>query len=211
VRLRYRHVMAALVLLIAAPATAGNSNDARWEHVKAADQRVRWEAEGLTASPQMAEAFSSPLGYRIDRYMWKAQKPAGSFAIAVLRDLSEEDHYLSGPVDLIKFATTVLKGLEAPKPQASEPKDVKVATPNGPLLTRRFDLGTRQCMALGFYAQPQVQTTGNTTKPAATRDEPLTEGSLRLDGVYCATAGRPLTPEQVLAYAAGIKLTERKN
>lgn len=210
-RLRFRHVIAALVLVAAGPAAAGSGSDARWEAVKAADQRVRWEAEGLTASPQMAEAFSSPLGYRIDRYLWKAQKPAGSFAIAVLRDLSEEDHYLSGPVDLIKFATTVLKGLEAPKPQASEPKDVKVATANGPLLTRRFDLGTRQCVALGFYAQPQVQATGNAAKPAAAREEPLTEGSLRLDGVYCAAAGRPLTFEQVLAYAAGIKLTERKN
>lgn len=208
-RLLPRVFAVAVLLLPALPAAAGD-NGARWEHVKTADQRVHWEAEGLTSSPQMAESFTSPLGYRIDRYLWKAQKPAGSFAIAVLRDLSEEDHYLSGPVDLIKFATTVLKGLEAPKPQASDPKDVKVATPGGPLLTRRFDLGTRQCVALGYYAQPQAQTAPS-PKATGAKDEPLTEGSLRLDGVYCAAAGRPLTPEQVLAYAAGVKLVPRKN
>lgn len=205
-----RRIVAAFILLFAFPVAAADHSDTRWEHVKAADQRVRWDAEGLTASPQMAEAFTSPLGYRIDRYLWRAQKPAGSFAIAVLRDLSEEDHYLSGPVDLIKFATTVLKGLEAPKPQASDPKDVKVATPGGPLLTRRFDLGTRQCVALGFYAQPQAQTAPQ-PKATGAKDDPLLEGSLRLDGVYCAAAGRPLTPEQVLSYAAGVKLVPRKN
>lgn len=208
-RLFPRVFAVAALLLPALPAAAGD-NGARWEHVKTTDQRVHWEAEGLTAAPQMAESFTSPLGYRIDRYLWKAQKPAGSFAIAVLRDLSEEDHYLSGPVDLIKFATTVLKGLEAPKPQAAEPKDVKIATPAGPRLTRRFDLGTRQCVALGFYAQPQAQTTPQ-SKASVVKDEPLTEGSLRLDGVYCAAAGRPLTPEQVLTYAAGVKLVPRKN
>lgn len=208
-RLLPRVFAVAASLLPALPAAAGD-HGARWDHVKPTDQRVHWEAEGLTASPQMAESFTSPLGYRIDRYLWKAQKPAGSFAIAVLRDLSEEDHYLSGPVDLIKFATTVLKGLEAPRPQASDPKDVKVATPGGPLLTRRFDLGTRHCVALGFYAQPQAQTAPQ-PKATGAKDEPLTEGSLRLDGVYCAAAGRPLTPEQVLAYASGVKLVPRKN
>lgn len=198
--------LAAIILLSGVSAMAGESG-ARWEAVRMADQRVRWVADGLTAVPQMAEAFTSPLGYRIDRYLWKAQKPAGSFAIAVLRDLSEEDHYLSGPVDLVKFATTVLKGLEAPTPKASEPKDVKVVTPKGPLLSRRFDLGTRQCVALGFYAQAQAAPQGK----AVTRDEPLTEGSLRLDGVYCSAAGRTLTPEQVLTYAAGLTLEPRKN
>lgn len=204
----FRSACIAAFLLSALPAVASDSGDARWEQVKPTDHRMRWEAEGLTAAPQMAEAFNSPMGYRIDRYLWKAQKPAGSFAIAVLRDLSEEDHYLSGPVDLIKFATTMLKGLEAPVPKASEAQDVKVATPNGPLLTRRFDLGTRQCVALGFYAQPQTASQG---KAAAAKDEPLIEGSLRLDGVYCAAAGQPLTAEQLLAYAGGITLTQRKN
>jgi hypothetical protein len=197
----------ALILVPVFPALAGEPGT-RWEYVKAADQRVRWVADGLAAAPEMAESFTSPLGYRIDRYLWKAQKPAGSFAIAVLRDLSEEGHYLSGSADLIKFATTVLKGLEAPTPKASEPKDVKVATPGGPVWTRRFDLGTRQCVVLGFYAEPQAPPQG---KGVASRAEPLSEGSLRLDGVYCAAAGRPLTSDQVLAYAAGVKLEPRKN
>ncbi|PJI37915.1 hypothetical protein [Ferrovibrio sp.] len=199
------------VTLAALPAWAGDETDVRWEPLRAPEQRVRWEAEGLTAAPQLAESFSSPLGYRLERYLWKAQKPAGSFALAVLRDLSEEDHYLSGPVDLIRFATTVLNGLEAPKPQATQTADEKLATPNGPVLSRRFDLGTRQCVSLGFYAQPQTAEGASGLQAKAAKDEPLTEGSQRLDGVYCATAGRPLTPEQVLAYAAGVKLMQRKD
>lgn len=201
----------ATVALTAVSAQAADENDVRWEPLREADQRVRWEAEGLTATPQIAESFASPLGYRLERYLWKAQKPAGSFALAVLRDLSEEDHYLSGPVDLIRFATTVLNGLEAPKPEASQAKDEKLATSNGPVLSRRFDLGTRQCVALGFYAQPQTAEGASGLQAKATRNEPLTEGSQRLDGVYCAAAGRPLTPEQVLAYAVGVKLLQKKD
>lgn len=200
----------ATVALAAVSAQASDEADVRWEPLQAPDQRVRWEAEGLTTVPQLAESFSSPLGYRLERYLWKAQKPAGSFALAVLRDLSEEDHYLTGPVDLIRFATTVLNGLEAPKPQPSQARDEKLATPNGPVLSRRFDLGTRHCVALGFYAQPQSAEGSSGLQAKAARDEPLTEGSQRLDGVYCAAAGRPLTPEQVLAYAAGVKLMPRK-
>jgi hypothetical protein len=200
----------ATVVLAAVSAQASDENDVRWEGLRATEQRVRWDAEGLTASPQLAESFSSPLGYRLERYLWKAQKPAGSFALAVLRDLSGEDHYLTGPVDLIRFATTVLNGLEAPKPQASHATDEKLATPNGPVLARRFDLGTRQCVALGFYAQPQTAEGTSGVQAKAAKEEPLTEGSQRLDGVYCATAGRPLTPEQVLAYASGVKLLPRK-
>lgn len=206
-----RSLSIAIVALTAVSARAADENDVRWEPLRETDQRVRWEAEGLTASPQIAESFASPLGYRLERYLWKAQKPAGSFALAVLRDLSEEDHYLSGPVDLIRFATTVLNGLEAPKPQASQAKDEKLATPNGPVLSRRFDLGTRQCVALGFYAQPQTAEGASGLQAKAARNEPLTEGSQRLDGVYCATAGRPLTPEQVLAYAVGVKLLQKKD
>jgi hypothetical protein len=209
VRLRHSIIVATLALA-AFPALASDENDVRWEPLRVTDQRVRWEAEGLTAAPQLAESFSSPLGYRLERYLWKAQKPAGSFALAVLRDLSGEDHYLTGPVDLIRFATTVLNGLEAPKPQATQATDEKLKTPNGPVLSRRFDLGTRQCVALGFYAQPQTAEGSSGLQAKAARDEPLIEGSQRLDGVYCATAGRPLTPEQVLAYAAGVKLMQRK-
>ncbi len=206
-----RFLTVAAIALTAVSAQAADESDVRWEPLREPDQRVRWEAEGLTFAPQIAESFASPLGYRLERYLWKAQKPAGSFALAVLRDLSGEDHYLSGPVDLIRFATTVLNGLEAPKPQAGQAKDEKLATPNGPVLSRRFDLGTRQCVALGFYAQPQTAEGTSGLQAKAAKDEPLTEGSQRLDGVYCATAGRPLTPEQVLAYAVGVKLLQKKD
>ncbi|MEK9969166.1 MAG: hypothetical protein VW600_08505 [Ferrovibrio sp.] len=202
-----RRLSLAALLLMPWPALAADETDVRWETLDAGGQRVSWKADGLTVSPQIAESFSSPLGYRLERYLWKAQKPAGSFAVAVLRDLSGEDQYLSGPVDLIRFATTILNGLEAPKPQASQAKDDKLPTPNGPVLSRRFDLGTRQCVALGFYAQPQL----TSAQAKVAKDDPLGEGSQRLDGVYCATAGRPLTQEQVLAYAAGLKLAQRKD
>jgi hypothetical protein len=207
VSLPIRHLILATLLLAPVSALAADETDVRWEPVAANEQRVRWEAEGLSAAPQIAESFSSPLGYRLERYLWKAQKPAGSFAIAVLRDLSGEDQYLSGPVDLIRFATTILNGLEAPKPQASQTKDATLTTPNGPVLSRRFDLSTRQCVALGFYAQPQV----TSAQAKVAKDEPLSEGSQRLDGVYCADAGRPLTEQQVLAYASGLKLLQRKD
>jgi hypothetical protein len=210
VKLRHGIIVATLTLTAVA-ARASDETDVRWEPLRAPEQRVRWEAEGLTAAPQLAESFSSPLGYRLERYLWKAQKPAGSFALAVLRDLSGEDHYLTGPVDLIRFATTILNGLEAPKPQATQAKDEKLATTNGPVLSRRFDLGTRQCVALGFYAQPQTAEGSSGLQAKAAKDEPLTEGSQRLDGLYCATAGRPLTVEQVLAYAGGVKLMQRKD
>ncbi|WP_300300862.1 hypothetical protein [Ferrovibrio sp.] len=194
------------VLLFACP-VAADEHESQWEALRAARQRVGWTAEGLTPAPQIAETFTAPMGYRVERYLWKAQKPAGAFALAVLRDLSDDDHYLSGPVDLMKFATTVLKGLEAPTPRALEQSDIRVATGNGPVLTRRFELGLRQCLVLGFYAEPQGKQDG----PVAAKEEPLAEGSLRLDGVYCATAGQPLTPQQVLAYAAGMKLRPAKN
>src|SRR3546814_11287880 len=92
----------------------------------------------------MAESFTAPLGYRLERYLWKAQKPAGTFAIAVLRDLTEDDHYFSGPVDLMKFATTVLKGLEAPVPKALDAADRKVTTAAGVAMHRRLELGPPQ-------------------------------------------------------------------
>lgn len=196
-----------LAALLIAGAAAATEHDMRWEPLGGSQQRVGWTAEGLTAAPQIAETFTAPMGYRVERYLWKAQKPAGAFALAILRDLSEDDHYLSGPVDLMKFATTVLKGLEAPTPKALEATDKKVATGHGPVLARRFELGLRQCLVLGFYAEPQDKPNGATTA----REEPLAEGSLRLDGVYCAAAGQPLTPQQVLAYAAGMKLQPAKN
>ncbi|MFN4310703.1 MAG: hypothetical protein ACK4FK_08940 [Ferrovibrio sp.] len=201
-----RPQIALALLLVAAPAAA-DEHDLRWEPLRAAQQRVGWIAEGLTAAPQIAESFTAPMGYRVERYLWKAQKPAGAFALAVLRDLSEDDHYLSGPVDLMKFATIMLKGLEAPLPKALEATDQKVATGHGPVLARRFELGLRQCLVLGFYAEPQGKPNG----PAAARTEPLHEGSLRLDGVYCAAAGQPLTSQQVMDYAIGMKLQPAKN
>ncbi|MFN3401955.1 MAG: hypothetical protein ACK4Z4_16565, partial [Ferrovibrio sp.] len=167
-------IIAATLALTAAAAQASDETDVRWEPLRETEQRVRWDAEGLTAAPQLAESFSSPLGYRLERYLWKAQKPAGSFALAVLRDLSGEDHYLTGPVDLIRFATTVLNGLEAPKPQATQASDEKLLTKNGPVLSRRFDLGTRQCVALGFYAQPQTADGSSGVQAKAAKEEPLT-------------------------------------
>ncbi|MFN4165679.1 MAG: hypothetical protein ACK4GK_13965 [Ferrovibrio sp.] len=196
-----------LAALLIAGAAAAAEHDMRWEPLGGSQQRVGWTAEGLTAAPQIAETFTAPMGYRVERYLWKAQKPAGAFALAILRDLSEDDHYLSGPVDLMKFATTMLKGLEAPTPKALEATDKKVATGHGPVLARRFELGLRQCLVLGFYAEPQDKPNG----AATAREEPLAEGSLRLDGVYCAAAGQSLTPQQVLAYAAGMKLQPAKN
>lgn len=174
----------------------------RWTEISPADRRIDWPAAGLAPAPQMAESFVAPLGYHLERYLWKAQKPAGTFAIAVLRDLTEDDHYLSGPVDLMKFATTVLKGLEAPVPKALDAEDRRMTTGSGIALGRRFELGPRQCMVLGLYAAPNG-------KPAKA-NEPLTEGSLRMDSVYCAAAGQPLSPEQAAAAAASLKMTVPK-
>src|SRR3546814_2574597 len=67
-------------------------------------------------------------------------------------------------------------------------------------MTRRFELGPRQCMVLGLYAAPNGQ-------PAKT-GEPLTEGSLRMDSVYCAAAGQSLSAEQAAAAAASLKRSE---
>ena len=165
---------------IAAP-VAATEEDPRWSAIAADDRKVQWPAENLAATPHLAEGFSGPLGYRVERYFWRAQKPAGAFGIVVLRDLRGDDHYLSGPVDLMKFAVTVLKGLEAPSPQALEARDQLMPTTSGMAHARRFELGARECLAVGFYAGPDGK--------GSARDAPLTEGSLRLDGVYCATAG----------------------
>lgn len=188
-------------MVLAAPAARAD-DVSRWVDISPANRRIDWPAAGLTPAPQMAESFVAPLGYRLERYLWKAQKPAGNFAIAVLRDLTEDDHYLSGPVDLMKFATTVLKGLEAPVPKALDTADRKVTTAAGIAMTRRFELGPRQCMVLGLYAAPN----GKSVKA----DEPLTEGNLRMDGVYCAAAGQPLSVEQAAAAAASLKMTTPK-
>lgn len=188
-------------MVLAAPAARAD-DVSRWTEISPANRRIDWPAAGLAPAPQMAESFTAPLGYRLERYLWKAQKPAGTFAIAVLRDLTEDDHYLSGPVDLMKFATTVLKGLEAPVPKALDTADRKVTTAAGIAMTRRFELGPRQCMVLGLYAAPNG-------KPAKA-DEPLTEGSLRMDSVYCAAAGQPLSAEQAAAAAASLKMTAPK-
>lgn len=193
-----RVVSAAILLIILAAAAARADDVSRWTEIGPGDRRIEWPAAGLTPAPQMAESFTAPLGYRLERYLWKAQRPAGTFAIAVLRDLTEDDHYLSGPVDLMKFATTVLKGLEAPVPMALDGSDRPMTTGSGIALGRRFELGPRQCMVLGLYAAPNG-------KPAKA-DAPLAEGSLRMDSVYCAAAGQPLSPEQAAAAAASLKL-----
>ena len=193
-----RFLLAFLAVLgSAAPAAAGQE-DPRWSAIGAEDRKVQWPAESLAATPHLAEGFSGPLGYRVERYFWRAQKPAGAFGIVVLRDLRGDDHYLSGPVDLMKFAVTVLKGLEAPSPQALEAKDQLLRTASGMAHARRFELGARECLAIGLYAGPDGK--GNT------KDMPLTEGSLRLDGVYCATAGEKMTPERAAAAAQALRI-----
>ncbi len=190
-----------LTLLVAfsitAPAVAADE-DSRWSPIDAGDRKVQWPAENLAATPHLAEGFSGPLGYRVERYFWRAQKPAGAFGIVVLRDLTGDDHYLSGPVDLMKFAVTVLKGLEAPKPEALEAKDAVLSTASGRAYARRFELGARQCLALGFYAGPDGK--------GSPKDAPLPEGSIRLDGVYCATAGEEMTAERAAAAARALRI-----
>lgn len=188
------------VILACGLSSAVAADDAtRWSPLDPAEMRIVWPAAELVAAPQVAESFVAPMGYRVERYLWKAQKPAGTFAIAVLRDLTDDDHYLSGPVDLMKFATAMLRGLEAPTPKALENSERKLVTGNGPALARLFELGPRQCLVLGFYSLASG-------KPPADA-EPLKEGSLRLDGVYCAAAGQPLTGEQAMQAASALKLS----
>ena len=186
------------LVLVALTATVRAEDVSRWTEISPSARRIDWTAAGLTPASEVAESFVAPLGYRLERYLWKAQKPAGTFAIAVLRDLTEDDHYLSGPVDLMKFATTVLKGLEAPVPKALDTGDEQLTTGTGVAMARRFELGPRQCMVVGLYADPN----GQPAKAGA----PLTEGNLRMDGVYCAAAGQPLSADQAATVAASLKM-----
>lgn len=187
-----------LCLMIAAAPALAADDDPRWAAIGVEDRKVHWAADSLAATPHLAEGFAGPLGYRVERYFWRAQKPAGAFAIVVLRDLTGDDHYLSGPVDLMKFAVTVLKGLEAPSPQALEAKDQLLPTTSGVAAARRFELGARQCLAVGLYAGPDGK--------GGAKDAPLAEGSLRLDGVYCATAGEKMTKERAAATALVLRI-----
>lgn len=193
-----RLFLSLLILLGLAAPVAAADDDPRWSPMDASERKVQWPADNLAATPHLAEGFSGPLGYRVERYFWRAQKPAGAFSIVVLRDLTGDDHYLSGPVDLMKFAVTVLKGLEAPTPQAMEAKDQPVRTDSGMAHARRFELGARQCLAVGFYAGPDGR--------GSPKEAPLTEGSMRLDGVYCATAGEKMTAERAAATAQSLRI-----
>jgi hypothetical protein len=198
VALLLRKCAVSLALLLSAVSAHAAEGDKSWDPIALDEQQVRWAADELAATPHMAEVFTAPLGYRLERYFWRAQKPAGAFAIVVLRDLTGDDHYLSGPVDLMKFATTVLKGLEAPTPKALDKADHAEATPNGLASALRFELGARQCLVIGFYAAPNG-------KPPA-KSIMLTEGSIRVDGVYCATAGEKMTSARASAVAQGLTL-----
>lgn len=193
-----RIVLVLLALLLGVSPVLAADEEKAWDPIATGEQRVRWAADELAATPHIAEVFTAPLGYRLERYFWRAQKPAGAFAIVVLRDLTGDDHYLSGPVDLMKFAATVLNGLEAPTPTALDKADHPQTTPNGAALARRFELGARQCLAIGFYATP--------TGKQPTKGPMLTEGSIRLDGVYCATAGEKMTEARASAVAHGLTL-----
>lgn len=186
-------------LIAAAPALAAD-DETRWTPIEPDSRKVEWPAESLAAMPHLAEGFSGPLGYRVERYFWRAQQPGGAFAIVVLRDLRGDDHYLSGPVDLVKFAATVLKGLEAPGPQALEPKDRIAATASGMAATRRFELGARQCVAAGLYAGPDGK--------GSSKETPLSEGPIRLDGVYCATAGEKMSEARAATTVSALRIGE---
>lgn len=188
----------AFSLTFGAGLARGADEEVRWSAIPQENQQIHWSAEGLAASPHMAEAFTAPLGYRIERYFWRAQKPAGAFAIVVLRDLTADDHYLSGPVDLMKFARTILKGLEAPSPKSLDDEDRQIDTAAGPAHARRFELGARECLVVGFYAAPSGE--------ASKKGQALTEGSLRVDGVYCASAGEKMTDERAKATAGALRL-----
>lgn len=195
-----RFAWALLALQFASIPAVAADDDTRWSSIESDSRKVQWTAENLAATPHLAEGFSGPLGYRVERYFWRAQQPGGAFAIVVLRDLRGDDHYLSGPVDLMKFAVTVLKGLEAPSPQALEPKDSVTATASGMAAARRFELGARQCVATGLYAGPDGK--------GSSKEVPLSEGPLRLDGVYCATAGEKMSPERAAATVLALRIGE---
>lgn len=186
------------MVVVGNPDAGGTTESTSWVAIPVEERQVQWAAQDLSAAPHLADVFIAPLGYRVERYFWRAQKPAGAFAIAVLRDLTDDTHYLGGKVDLMAFATTVLKGLEAPTPKALEAEDIPMRTASGMGMARRFELGARQCLAIGIYGAP------NGAPPA--EDVVLTEGSLRLDGVYCAAAGEEMAPARAKSTAEGLRL-----
>ncbi len=192
--------------LIAALAVPEARAEERWQVLRGAEARLHWRAPGLQAQPEKAEAMASSIGYRVERYFWKAQETGGAFALAGLRDFTDSEHYIGGRVDLQKSAATLLKGLETPPLKPLDQADRVLFTGLGLASARRFSLGVRECLSLGLYApsaEPAEPPSGKT------KAEPMTEGNLRLDALYCAKAGKSLVLEDLpeLAKSLGVKQT----
>lgn len=191
--------IAGIALVLVSSGTPGAQEAAsRWEPLPDVAVSVTWQADGLASRPQMAEVFDAPMGYRIERYFWKADKPGSSFAIAVLRDVGEGGFLLRGPVDLAKFATTVLRTLDSAAPEVIEPADWRAETRSGPVWARLLRFGQRRCVVFGAFAG------GSQNEP---RDaDPPAEGSRRLEGLYCAGTGAEFERAQARDRLSGVFL-----
>lgn len=192
-RLLQRLVAGCLLAGLALPATA----DERWQALRGAEARLEWPAPGLMPKAEKAEGMIVPLGYRIERYFWKAQESGGAFALVALRDFTETDHYISGRLDVAKSAALLLKGLETPAITVLDTEDRKLPTGFGLGIARRLSLGVRECLGLALYGAASGE-------PAPQKGVPLSEGSLRVDALYCAKAGKPLVIEDLPALAKGL-------
>jgi len=178
-------------------ATTAAMAEERWQALRGPEARVQWPAPGLMPKPEKAEGMVGPLGYRIERYFWKAQETGGSFALVALRDFTETDHYISGRLDVAKSAALLLKGLETPAITALDGEDRKLVTGFGLGVARRLSLGVRECLGLALYGAASGE-------PVPQKGVPRSEGSLRVDALYCAKAGKPLAVEDLSALAKGL-------
>lgn len=191
-----------VVGLIAALALVAGSSAAaeRWQALRGGEARLLWQAPGLEARAEKAEGMQGQLGYRIERYLWKAQEPGGAFALAALRDFSDSDHYISGKLDAAKTAQLLLKGLEMPPVQLLDQSDIPLPTGLGIGMARRFAVGVRECLGVVLYAGAETLT-GDKLKQMST---PLSEGSMRLDALYCAKVGGKLLLEVLPELGKGL-------
>ncbi len=191
---------AALAAILCLLAPAGHAGD-RWQALLGGAARLTWQAPGLDARAERAEGMQGQLGYRIERYLWKAQEPGGAFALAALRDFSESDHYISGKLDAARTAALLLKGLETPATTLLDAKDHVVPTGLGLGHARRFALGVRECLGIALYAG-----TGDAAADtkADAKAVPPSEGSMRLDALYCAKAGGKLLESELSALSKGL-------
>lgn len=174
----------------------------RWQALRGGEARLLWQAPGLEARAEKAEGMQGQLGYRIERYLWKAQEAGGAFALAALRDFSDSDHYISGKLDAAKTAKLLLKGLETPPVRLLDESDISLPTGLGTGMARRFAVGVRECLGVVLYAGPEALN-GDKPKPMAA---PLSEGSMRLDALYCAKAGGKLLLDDLPGFGQGLSV-----